>query len=152
MRAAPSSSQGQRTIRGRAITYGSVSQDLGGFRELFRPGSVRLASDLVILANHNPSMVLGRTSSGTARAWDDGQGVRFEADAPDTQWARDLQTSMERGDIAACSFAFRVPPGGDEFYYDQTRQTVIREVFTAEVSELSVCTLPAYPATEAAVM
>lgn len=140
-----------RTMRGRAIVYDSLSDDLGGFRERFRPGSVRLAPDLVILSSHNPSTVLGRTAAGTAWAYDDGAGIVFEVSPPDTQWARDLGVSMERGDIQTCSFAFRVPPGGDDFYYDHTRNGVIRDVFEAEVSELSIVAMPAYPATQAAV-
>jgi uncharacterized protein len=143
------SSRGPRLMSGRAIVYGSASEDLGGFVEIFKPGSVQLAPDLVVLFSHDTSMVLGRTGAGTARAFDDGRGVVFEVEPPDTQWARDLAVSMDRGDIRSCSFAFRAL---DEYwYYDEVLGTAVREVLSAIVSELSVIAMPAYPATEAVV-
>ena len=145
--AQPSMSPGR--IHGRAITYNSLSEDLGGFREVFKPGSVRLADDLLILFNHDSGTVVGRTTAGTARANDDGRGVVFEAEPPNTQWAQDLAISMKRGDIRQCSFAFRTI--SDEFYWDNTLETVIREVTGAEVVELSIVAMPAYPATAAQV-
>ena len=148
-RASQEAAQGPRMMYGRAITYDSLSEDLGGFREVFRPGSVKLREDLAVLEGHEPRHVLGRTSAGTARAWDDGRGVVFEVEAPDTQWARDLAVSMERGDIGQCSFAFRTIR--EDYYYDQARETVIREVREAEVCELSIVAMPAYPATKALV-
>ena len=141
-------SEGRRTMRGRAITYNSLSEDLGGFREVFKPGSVHLADDLLILFNHDSGTVLGRTTAGTARAFDDGRGVVFEAEPPGTQWARDLAVSMERGDIHQCSFAFRTL---DDYWYVDPAGEAIREVLKAEVLELSVVAMPAYTQTAAMV-
>jgi len=150
VRASAPAAQGPRTIAGRAIVYGSLSEDLGGFREVFKPGSVHLADDLLILFGHDARTVLGRTRAGTGRAWDDGLGIMFEAEPPATTWARDLAVSMERGDIASCSFAFRSID--DYWFYSDLHQTVIREVLGAEVSELSIVSMPAYRATEAAMV
>lgn len=145
-----SSSKAAPLIRGRAIVYNSLSEDLGGFREVFKPGSVRLADDLLILQGHDTNRVLGRTSAGTAHVKDDGLGIVFEADPPATTWASDLMVSMSRNDVRQCSFRFRCIR--DDYHYDSRLQTVVRTVHEAEVSELSIVTLPAYTATESTVV
>lgn len=135
------------SLGGRGLVYGSLSEDLGGFRERFAPGSARLADDVLILHGHDTRAVLGRTSAGTARVWADGQGVGFEAFPPDTQWARDLTVSMQRGDVRQCSFAFRVIE--DQYVYERAAGCVVRTIYAAEILELSITASPAYTATEA---
>lgn len=142
------SASGPGRIIGRAITYDSRSELLEGvFREVIRPGAIRLREDLLVLAGHDPQHVLGRTSAGTARAWDDGAGISFEVELPDTTYARDLAASMTRGDVCKCSFAMRVLV--EEWTMDGA--DVVREVLAADVLELSVVAMPAYPATEASI-
>lgn len=137
------------TVGGRAIVYDVRSELLEGcFREVIRPGAIRFRDDLLVLAGHDPQHVLGRVSAGTARVWDDGAGVRFEASLPDTTYARDLTTSMARGDVCQCSFAMTVR--ADDWYVDTDGQ-MVREVLLADVPELSIVAMPAYPATEAAI-
>ena len=58
------------------------------------------------LFNHNPALVLGRTTSGTLRLSIDSVGLRYEIDPPDTVTARDLIASLRRGDITGSSFGF----------------------------------------------
>lgn len=143
------SAPGPGLISGRAIVFDVRSELLEGvFREIIRPGAIRLRDDLLVLAGHDHKHVLGRVNAGTARAWDDGTGIRFEAELPDTTYARDLAASMARGDVCACSFAMNVR--ADEWYVDATGQ-MVREVLDAEVPELDVVALPAYPATQASV-
>jgi len=141
--------RGNTLMRGRAVIYGALSEDLGGFREVFAPGSVRLADDLLVLFGHDTKAVLGRTSTGTACAFDDGLGIVFEVEPPDTTWARDLGVSMARGDIRQMSFAFRV--NDDGYHYDAALGTIVRTVYAAEVSELSIVSMPAYEATQVSV-
>jgi hypothetical protein len=142
------SPSGPVRITGHAIVYDSRSELLeGAYREVIRPGSIRLADDLLVLAGHNPEHVLGRTSAGTARAWDDGTGIAFEVALPDTAYARDLAASMARGDVAQCSFAMRVR--ADEWRMDP--DAAVREVLLADVLELSVVSMPAYKATGASI-
>jgi hypothetical protein len=143
------SAPGPGRISGRAIVYDSRSELLEGvFREIIRPGAIRLRDDVLILAGHDPQHVLGRVSAGTARVWDDGRGISFEVTLPDTTYARDLVASMERGDVFSCSFAMHVQR--DEWYADPTGQ-MMREVLLADVPELSVVCSPAYPATAATI-
>jgi len=132
-------------IEGRAIVYNSLSEDLGGWREIIEPGAVVLEDDLRALFDHDTSMVLGRTKSGTLEARDDGAGIVMLAYPPDTTWAKDLRTSMDRGDIDQMSFRMYVE---DEDWRIQDDE-VVRFVKRALISELSVVSMPAYAATSA---
>ena len=137
--------EGRPRIDGRAIVYNVWSLDLGGFRERMMPGSAVLDSDLVALFDHDSSMVLGRTSAGTMQAAPDSDGILFTTYPPDTQWARDLRVSMDRGDIKGCSYRMQVT---DDLWYVE-EGTVCRDVISSQVSELTVTSMPAYPQTKA---
>jgi len=142
------SASGLGRISGRAIVYDSRSEVLeNAYREIIRPGSIRLCDQLLVLAGHNPQHVLGRVSNGTARVWDDGRGICFDVELPETTYARDLRASMARGDVHQCSFAMQVR--ADDWRMDC--DVAVREVLLADVLELSIVALPAYPATEAAI-
>jgi len=98
------------TMRGYALKYDTLSQNLGGFVETVAPGAVdkSLADGLDVLAryNHDDNMLLGRTASGTVRLTSDEVGLSYEVDLPDTQVGRDLAVLAERGDVYQSSFAF----------------------------------------------
>lgn len=132
-------------IDAKAIMFNSWSCDLGGFRERMLPGSVELEDDLLALFDHDTSMVIGRTSAGTMTTTQDGSGVAFTAFPPDTTWARDMRVSMERGDIKGCSY--RMLPIEDKWYVENGQ--VCRDIIKAQVSELTITSMPAYPATTA---
>lgn len=137
---------GKPRIDGRAILFDSWSVDLGGFRERMLPGSVNLDPDLLALFDHATDKVLGRTSAGTMEVRMDERGVAFTAYPPETSWAKDLQVSMQRGDIRGCSYRMMVEE--DKWYVDPSGQ-VCRDVVKASVSELTVTSMPAYPETTA---
>ena len=113
-----------KVCAGRAITYNSYSQNLGGFVEMVEPGFVdkSLADAVDVLARyqHDSDMLLGRTSSGTCRVSGVAEGVDYEADLPDTSYGRDLAVLLERGDVRHSSFAFRCMRDGDR--WDLTEQ------------------------------
>lgn len=136
---------GRPRLEGRAIVYDALSEDFGSWRERFAPGSVRLDDDLLALFDHDTSMVLGRTTAGTLEAMNGPEGVDIRAFPPDTSWYRDMRVSMERGDIRHMSFRFR-PVKDDVAVVDGQ---VVRTVLDAEVSEVSVVSMPAYPQTTA---
>lgn len=98
------------TMRGYALKYGTLSQNLGGFVETVARGAVdkSLGDGLDVLAryNHDDNMLLGRTASGTVRLSSDDTGLAYEVDLPDTQAGRDLATLAARGDVYQSSFAF----------------------------------------------
>lgn len=98
-------------ISGILAPYGAPSCDLGGFQEVYMPGCFMdsvAVDDPRILHNHNVDMILGRKSADTARFWDEADGFHYEVDLPDTQYARDLRVSMERGDVRESSAAFYI--------------------------------------------
>ena len=142
------------TIEGYAANFNSISEDLGGFREVLMPGCFADAlktSDIRALYNHDANYVLGRNMSGTLRLQEDERGLHFEVDPPDTSYARDLQVSMSRGDISNCSFGFSVPEGGDAWRKEQDG-TWLRSILKVDrLYDVSPVTYPAYPSTSCAV-
>lgn len=134
---------GGRTIAGYAAIFNEVA-DIGGyFREQIAPGAFTKAvkGDVRALFDHDSAHVLGRTKSGTLRLREDERGLAVEIDLPDTQVARDLTASMERGDIDGMSFGFVVT----KQTWDETQDPPLRTVQEVELSEVSVVTFPAYP-------
>lgn len=140
-----------RTLVGYAAKFGVRSEDLGGWVEEIKPGAFDKAlegkPDVRALLNHDSNHVLGRTTAGTLRLSADSTGLRAEMDLPDTQIARDLATSIDRGDIDQMSFGFRVGPGGA--LWDLDSDPAVRTVSeVAQLFDVSVVTYPAYPQTE----
>jgi HK97 family phage prohead protease len=135
-------------IAGYAAVFDSMSEDLGGFREVIRRGAFKKTikeADIRALWNHDPNYVLGRKSAGTLAIREDDHGLAFEVTPPDTQWARDLLTSIERRDVTQMSFAFSAIR--DKWAKGDGAQT--RELLEVRLFEVSPVTFPAYPATEA---
>lgn len=137
-------------IIGYAAVFDSLSEDLGGFRELIRYGAFAdslKTSDIRALWNHNPDYVLGRNRSGTLKLAEDEKGLRIEIDPPNTQWAKDLMEVMKRGDVNQMSFGFRTI---DDRWSSQNGNT-LRELLKVELYDVSPVTFPAYPQTEVGV-
>ena len=142
------SSGGAMKFKGYAARTNSMSGDLGGFREVLARGAfdavLARGADVVLNLNHDNGQLLARTSSGTLRLSSDERGLRFEADAPDTQLARDTATLMRRGDLTGASFAFTVAPKNEAWSADETGPVrTIREV--SDLFDVSIVTSPAYP-------
>jgi HK97 family phage prohead protease len=105
--------------------------------------------DTVALFNHNPDYVLGRTTSGTLSLSIDARGLAYTIDPPDTQLARDLITSMRRGDVTQSSFAFVV---ARDQWTDNPDGSIIRTILEfAELYDVSPVTYPANPSTSSQV-
>ena len=111
---------GRPVIRGYAIVYNRLSQDLGGFRERIMPGAFdkvlgrqRGRQDLVSYFNHDPNMLLGRESSGTLEVFCDEKGVGYTVTPPLAR--ADVIELVSRRDVKGSSFAFTVASGGEAF-------------------------------------
>lgn len=140
-------------IAGYAATFNALSEELWGFREQISPGAFDdvLADDVRALFNHDPNFVLGRTTAKTLAISVDQTGLRNEITPPDTQWARDLMTSMKRGDITQQSFAFTVK--NDSWEWNKETDLVTRTILKLErLYDVSIVTYPAYPQTTAQVI
>lgn len=138
---------GRRRIVQRAVPYGELSVDLGGFREVIVAGAFGIEGDIRALWQHKSEMVLGRTTAGTLALRAEDDGIYAESDPPDTSWARDALTSIERGDVTGSSFGFYA----DEDEWVLTEREVIRRVLRGRLVEVSPVTFPAYPQASSAV-
>jgi HK97 family phage prohead protease len=149
---------GKSLITGYAARYGILSGKIpsgsGFFRERIQTGAfdrvLRSKPDVVALFNHDVNFPLGRTTSGTLRLRADDKGLGFECHLPDTSYARDLHTSVERGDMNGCSFAFNLGQGDDDFDEEDTDEgrCVVRSILNfSGLYDVSVVTHPAYPGT-----
>lgn len=144
---------GKRRIVGHAAVFNQLSEDLGGFREQIAPGAFAEAiksDDVRALYNHNPDHILGRNMADTLKLAEDARGLAIEIDPPDTQIARDLLVSMERGDINQMSFGFSVRPNGQNWAVADDGQ-MIRTLTRVRLYDVSPVTFPAYPQTDVAV-
>jgi HK97 family phage prohead protease len=139
-----------RKVAGYGAVFNSETVIGGAFREVILPGAFQRAvdGDVFSFFNHDQSMVLGRTKSGTLRLSEDDSGLRYEVDLPDTSAARDLQISMDRGDVDGSSFQFDIPKGGDE--WDFSGDLPLRTIRSANLYEVGPVTMPAYPDATAA--
>ena len=92
-------------------------------------------------------MVLGRTKNDTLTLEEDSKGLKVEITPPDTTYARDLLTLIDRGDVNQMSFQWVTAI--DE--WDETDlKKVIRTLKKAKsLWDVSPVTFPAYPQTKA---
>jgi HK97 family phage prohead protease len=137
-------------ITGYAAVFNSLSEDLGGFRERITPGAFAKTieeHDIRSLFNHDKNHVLGRNKAGTLILEEDEVGLRMEIHPPDTQVARDLLTSIRRGDIDQASFGFKTIRDD----WEQVEEMVLRTLIEVKLYDVSPVTFPAYPQTTVSV-
>ena len=136
---------GTKILSGYAFRYNSWSLDLGGWKERLASNSadktLSARNDIKALANHDSSKVLGSTRARTLTINSDSAGAKDEISLPDTTYANDLWTSVERRDTRGQSFGMSVV--ADEWNKDWTERTVVE----FRLHEVSVVTFPAYPTT-----
>jgi len=97
-------------LGGYALKFNRLSQNLGGFVERIAPGALtktlRDGGDVLARFQHEDHYLLGRTTSGTLRLALTDEGLDYEVDLPDTDYARNLAALAARGDVQHSSFAF----------------------------------------------
>lgn len=145
----------RRVIVGMPIVYESRSENFGTndypVYETIQRGAATKAlekSDARALYDHggNGTLPLGRESSGTLQLRETPKGVEAVIFPPDTSFARDLEMSLERGDIREMSFAFYLAKNGDRWEKrDNAEWRVIREF--EEILDVSIVPFAAYPET-----
>lgn len=146
-------SDGGTCIEGHAAVFDSWSETLGGifpFKEKVRKGAFAESigkDDIRALFNHDPNYVLGRNRAGTLELVEDDVGLRVRITPPDTSWARDIATSIRRGDISQMSIGFVVED--DEWSSKDGIDT--RELKKVRLFDVSPVTFPAYTATDVGV-
>lgn len=143
------------TVRGHAAVFNRWSLDLGGFREKIAPDAftevLDTNPDVHAVWDHDTKYVLARTKNKTLELRVDPMGLHFWARVAPTSYAADLRVLMERGDVDQASFAFTVPPGGDEWKIktdddgNEIVQRTIRKV--SALYDVTVTAQGAYPQT-----
>jgi HK97 family phage prohead protease/HK97 family phage major capsid protein len=124
--------------------YASVfnqETDLGHFREVIKPGAFDdvLDNDVRALINHDPNLVLGRTTNGTLELSVDERGLKYRVKLGNQTYARDFYESVKRGDINQSSFAFTI----DQQSWNEER--TLRSVDKVRtLLDVSPVTYPAY--------
>ena len=131
---------GEMIIEGYAALYNSET-DLGVFRESISPGAFDdvLNDDVRALINHDPSLILGRSSAGTLELSTDEYGLKYRVKLGEQQYAKDLYTSIKRGDISQSSFAFTIK---DQSWSEDRSTRKVEKV--AKLLDVSPVTYPAY--------
>ena len=141
----------RRHLVGHAAVFDSEF-DAGWMIETIASGAFKKSikrDDIRALWNHNADYPLGRNKAGTLKLKEDEKGLLVDISPPDTQWARDLTISIERGDISQMSFGFEVD--AEEWIRgekDQPDRRILRQIRLWDVSPV---TFPAYQDTDIAV-
>lgn len=132
------------TLSGYAHTYNTRTVRNGTTMQ-FAPGAFDTAigkSDPIAVINHNPSLLLGRVSSGTLRVGVDSKGLTYSIDLPDTTYANDLKTLVARGDITGMSFGVQL---GDSHFTNDPDGTKVRTYTSVKLLlDISPVTVPAF--------
>lgn len=144
-----------RTVTGYAALFNSPSEQMWNFREQIAAGAFDATdmSDVRALFNHDPNMLLARTSSGTLSLEVDSRGLKYSFELPDTQAGRDLGELLRRGDVSQSSFGFTIAEDewqekrNDAGEVEETTR-VIKKV--SRLYDVSPVTYPAYPDTSVA--
>lgn len=147
LRAAEDNEPGTMKITGYSAKFNNWT-DIGGyFRERIEPGafadSISAGDDVRACFNHDPNLVLGRTTNGTLTLREDEIGLWMENELPDTQTARDLYTLIRRGDITQQSFSFEVMPEGETWAFP-AKAPAERVLIKLRLWDVSPVTYPAY--------
>ena len=145
-------SKDEKVLTGYVLKWNSLSELIGGkgrlgsFKEKFNKGSLTDSlkkDDQRFLFSHDTSQVLGRKKSGTLVLSEDGIGLKFRLNLPETTLGNDLHELVKRGDISGMSFSFIAI---DDYWNDFIDpQDTIRTVKKAKLHEVSAVAFPAYP-------
>ena len=140
--------EGDLSIEGYFSVFNSIYELWPGATESVAPGafSETLGDDIRALVNHNDTLVLGRNKAGTLELREDSHGLWGKIKVnPNDSDAMNLYERVKRGDVNQCSFGFMIESEETEFRGDGSIHWTIRKV---KLFEVSVCTFPAYEATE----
>lgn len=145
-------------LQGYALTFDSLSEDLGYFREIIKKGALDdcKMDNVVLNINHDMNKPLARNNKyngiGALTLTVDEKGLFFDAIPTDTSYSRDLISNMRAGIIDKCSFAFTLDWKDNEVqtwdWDDNGRGYDLRTIYKIkEIFDVSIVTNPAYEST-----
>lgn len=138
---------GEMVIEGYFAVFNSNYEIAPGLSESIAPGAFTssMGRDVRALVNHDTTLVLGRTTAHTCELREDSHGLYAKVLVnPKDSAAVDAYERVKRGDVSQCSIGFNVIDEEIEFREDGSVHWTIKDV---ELWEVSVCTFPAYEAT-----
>jgi len=134
----------KRTVTGIAVPYNEASRPIPGagrsFREVMAPGALRYDESTVMLVQHDQNGVpLARVGSGTLRFLESPEGLKFEADLPESR--EDIHEALQRGDLdGSVSVGMYV----DDDEWTHGNEVSMRKVTEGRLIEVSLVTAGAY--------
>lgn len=140
-----------RTITGKAISFETLSNDLGFVEVIHREAITQElidSSNIVFTYNHQRDRILARRNKGKGNLNIDlrDDGVYFEFQAPNTTLGNDLLEDVRNGNISQCSFAFTIPDQeGAQKWTKEGDNTYRRDIYMIDaLYDLSAVVDPAY--------
>lgn len=135
-------------IEGYFAVFNSNYQISNDMSESVAPGAFTKSleeNDIRALVNHDTTLVLGRTKSGTLQLKEDDKGL-FGAISvnPNDRSAMDLYERVSRGDVDGCSFGFDIRSEETEIGANGEVHWTMTDI---DLAEVSCCTFPAYQST-----
>ena len=143
--------ENDRRVVGYASVFNSLSENLGGFRELIseRAFDEVMEDSVVALINHDMNYPLARTDNGTLTLSVDSKGLRYSFDVPEgLSYGNDLLINLRAGNISQSSFGFIVEEDSWERKDGEHIRTIEK---VARLIDVSPVTIPAYPEASAQV-
>lgn len=143
--------ENDRRVVGYASVFNSLSENLGGFRELIseRAFDEVMEDSVVALINHDMNYPLARTDNGTLTLSVDSKGLRYSFDVPEgLSYGNDLLINLRAGNISQSSFGFIVEEDSWERKDGEHIRTIEK---VSRLIDVSPVTIPAYPAATAQV-
>lgn len=134
----------ERVIEGYFALYESETELWAGSYEIISKGAFENTiqkNDIRALWNHNTQYVLGRNKNGSLQLKADDKGLFASIKLPNTQYAEDLYSLVQRGDIDQASFGFNILDEELEELADGGYRWRIKDI---DLHEISVVTFPAY--------
>ncbi|WP_353418123.1 HK97 family phage prohead protease (plasmid) [Staphylococcus delphini] len=142
-------------VEGYAIIFDTLSDDLGGFREVISPNALSDVdvSDVKCLINHDFNRIVGRTQAGTLSLEVDDKGLYFKCYFPNTSYARDIYENIKAGNVNQCSFFYTLPIQDDTArIWSKVNGEYVQTINKIDkLIEVSIVTMPAYQNTSVVV-
>ena len=135
-------------IEGYFSVFGDIYNIAPGMSESIASGAFSKSlegGDIRALANHDSTLVLGRTKAHTLDLIEDSRGLygKITINSKDTD-AMNLYERVKRGDVSQCSFGFNVRDEESTISDNGDVHWTLKDV---DLIEVSVCTFPAYEQT-----
>ena len=151
-------------IEGLAVVFNRYSVPINDyfaqdeFIEIIRTDALNNCdlSDVLLLVNHNDNMIpLARTRDGATNELGalelsitaEGLHIRAKLDIENSATAKEIYTAVKNGVMRGMSFCFYIDEGDSEFYYDENNKLIHDIKRIKLITEVSIVTFPAYPAT-----